>query len=68
MAPYTHDEKEICAKFKNPGGFSAGVYQIEQWDKAKDAQPQPGKPSLSKKPTGNFSELLAMPGATRKTP
>lgn len=33
IAAYAHDEKEICCKFKNPGGFSAGVYQIEVFNK-----------------------------------
>ncbi|HEX5626045.1 MAG TPA: hypothetical protein VFX48_08515, partial [Saprospiraceae bacterium] len=30
---YKNDEKEVCSKFKNPGGFSAGVYQIEVFNK-----------------------------------
>ncbi len=31
--PYANDEKKICGKFKNPGGFSAGVYTIEIFNK-----------------------------------
>lgn len=31
--PYANDEKKICGQFKNPGGFSAGVYQIEVFNK-----------------------------------
>ncbi len=30
---YANDEKKICGSFKNPGGFSAGVYQIEVFNK-----------------------------------
>ncbi|MBK8955080.1 MAG: hypothetical protein IPM34_05930 [Saprospiraceae bacterium] len=32
-AAYANDEKKICGQFKNPGGFSAGVYQIEVFNK-----------------------------------
>lgn len=31
--PYANDEKKICGKFKNPGGFSPGVFQIEVFNK-----------------------------------
>lgn len=33
MTQYGNDEKKVCAKFKNPGAFTAGVYQIEVFNK-----------------------------------
>ncbi len=33
MTQYSNDEKKVCAKFKNPGAFTAGVYQIEVFNK-----------------------------------
>lgn len=33
MTQYSNDEKKVCGKFKNPGSFTAGVYQIEVFNK-----------------------------------
>jgi predicted nucleic acid-binding Zn-ribbon protein len=33
MTQYSNDEKKVCAKFKNPGSFSAGIYQLEVFNK-----------------------------------
>ncbi|MBK9720893.1 MAG: hypothetical protein IPO78_04660 [Saprospiraceae bacterium] len=33
MTQYSSDVKEVCSKFKNPGSFVAGIYQIEVFNK-----------------------------------
>lgn len=33
VTQYSSDVKEVCATFKNPGGFVAGIYQLEVFNK-----------------------------------
>jgi myosin heavy subunit len=33
MTQYSNDEKKVCSRFKNPGAFNSGIYQIEIFNK-----------------------------------